>query len=103
MFVRGRAPRRTNTHTRARFPSFQVGRRWLGDVRCLQTRAGKHIIACSHLTCQNSRAPRLLVFGGGVELLRNKVKEDEMKNEMIGASQESHWGARYRLWSFVVL
>lgn len=52
----------THKHT-CTLPSFQVGRRWLDDVRCVQTQPGKHIIACSHLTCQNSRAPRLLVFG----------------------------------------
>lgn len=68
-----------------------TARRWLATCAAYRL-AGKHIIACSHLTCQNSRAPRPLIFEfTGFELLGNKVKEDEMKNEIRAASLESHW------------
>lgn len=47
-------------------------RRWLATCAAYRL-AGKHIIACSHLTCQNSRAPCLLIFGfSGFELLEIK-------------------------------
>lgn len=47
---------------------------WLATCAAYRP-AGKHIIACSHLTCQNSRAPCLLIFGfSGFESLQIKRK-----------------------------
>lgn len=61
-------------HVHTHVPIKHTARRWLATCAAYRL-AGKHIIACSHLTCQNSRAPCLLIFGfSGFELLEIKRK-----------------------------
>lgn len=69
--------RRRCTYARPRTNTFAAQptarRRWPATCAAYRPAARKHIIACSHLTCQNSRDPCLLIFGfSGFELLEIK-------------------------------
>lgn len=82
----------TSTHTREHI-SVKLTAMWRLPTCAAYRPAGKHIIACSHLTCQNSRAPCLLIFGfSSFELLKIKWKRMMWKMKWgERASQEGHW------------
>lgn len=62
--------RNTSAHTHKHISVELTARRWLTTCPAYRL-TEKHILACSHLTCQNSRAPCLLAFGfSGFELLK---------------------------------